>query len=273
MPYPEARRSRRGRSVYGGGGAPPLVQRFFTTTTVSGSQHWTIPQVLSGESITMDVYPTNGNTGLPTGAPAVTDNVYQTITFTLTGNMDYINRNGASYFNGITANVLVDGRIYKIDEDWAGQSTVLKNSSAVLGNNTVLLPTPFQSDLIGGASIIPYDAANIVSGVLYLVRVVISNYQGTGTVGIISDNGVPSGENSIEGNGVLEFLFTADSTATQRFFSRGTNQCTFSESSFRQADGYGTAVNVTSADADSYILNGAGTVWENQEGGSDLDIA
>lgn len=110
--------------------ANAATQRYFTTLAASGSQHWTIPQVLSGESITMDVYPTNGNTGLPPGAPSVTDNVYQTITFTLTGNMDFIGRNGASFFDGIIANVLVNGRIYRIDEDWT--TSVLHDSS---GNN------------------------------------------------------------------------------------------------------------------------------------------
>ena len=109
-----------------------IVTRNFTTLKSSGSQRFNIPQVLSGTSITMDVYPTNGNAGLPLGAPAVTNNVYQTITFTLTGNMDYIGFDGVDYFDGIPANVLVDGRIYKIDEDWTGPSTVLVDSS---GNN------------------------------------------------------------------------------------------------------------------------------------------
>ena len=107
------------------------IRRYFTTLAASGSQHYTIPQVLSGNSITMDVYPTNGNTGLPSGAPAVTDNVLQTITFTLTGNMDFIGREGANFFDGIIANVLVDGRIYKLDENFS-TTTVAADSS---GNN------------------------------------------------------------------------------------------------------------------------------------------
>ena len=59
------------------------------------------------DRIVMTVNPNagNGNTGLPTGAPAVTDNVLQTIDFAYSGTISELCRNGSSYFSGIMANV------------------------------------------------------------------------------------------------------------------------------------------------------------------------
>lgn len=105
-----------------------VSQRFFTTTVPAGSMHWIIPQVLSGKVVTMYVYPTNGNVGLPPGAPVVTNNVFQTITFTLTGNMDFIAREGANFFAGIIANTFVDGRIYRGNENFANGSVLIDSS-------------------------------------------------------------------------------------------------------------------------------------------------
>lgn len=107
-------------------GEDSAITRFITDlVNPAGSMNFSIPQILSGESITMDVYPRSGNSGLPPGAPAVTNNIFQTITFTLTGNMDFIGREGANFFNGFIKNVLVDGRIYKINENFGSTSTLI----------------------------------------------------------------------------------------------------------------------------------------------------
>ena len=57
------------------------------------------------DRIVMDVEPVSGGSGLPTGAPPVTDNVLQTIDFAYTGSISELCRNGTSYFSGVMANV------------------------------------------------------------------------------------------------------------------------------------------------------------------------
>lgn len=81
------------------------VRRFFTeflSSVNSYGEPSTTPVITR---LVMDVYPTNGNSGLPTGAPSVTDNEWQTIDFTFSGSMPDIGRNGAVYFDGFIANL------------------------------------------------------------------------------------------------------------------------------------------------------------------------
>ena len=104
MPYPDIqRRSRRGRTSYGGGTS--VLTRYFTDYDASLNSYDQWGSAVTLTRVVMDVYPTNGNVGLPTGAPAVTNNVLQTIDFAYSGTLDEIGRNGASYFSGIIANV------------------------------------------------------------------------------------------------------------------------------------------------------------------------
>lgn len=99
MAYPI--RSRRRRSS---GGANPVESRYFTELSPAAMQYYTSATV-SPDTITMDVYPKDGNTGLPAGAPAVTNNVWQTISFPFAGSISEWGKNGANYFDGFMANI------------------------------------------------------------------------------------------------------------------------------------------------------------------------
>lgn len=112
---------------------PDTVIRNLINFRAVMQSHIAIGQVDSGQSVTMDVYPTSGNTGLPPGAPSVTNNQWQTLTFTLTAVMDYIGRNGNDYFNGFIKNVNVAGRAYPLDDDLIN-SNVIRNAAASLGS-------------------------------------------------------------------------------------------------------------------------------------------
>jgi len=84
------------RSVLGG-----PVTRYITNLDSSLLQRYAFAEtLLSGTSITLTVYPTNGTLGLPPGAPAVTNNKWQTISYTTTGNVDDLGFDGVNYFNG-----------------------------------------------------------------------------------------------------------------------------------------------------------------------------
>ena len=81
------------------------VQREFRTN--EGDDDFATHPPIVVDRIVMDVCPKagNGNTGLPTGAPAVIDNVLQTIDFAYVGVISELYRNGLDYFSGIIANV------------------------------------------------------------------------------------------------------------------------------------------------------------------------
>ena len=82
-----------------------FVRRYFRRN--EGSTDYATHSSVTVDRIVMDVLPKagNGNLGLPTGAPAVTDNVWQTINFTYSGSISELCRNGNDYFAGIIANV------------------------------------------------------------------------------------------------------------------------------------------------------------------------
>jgi hypothetical protein len=153
---------------------------------------------------------------------------------------------GGEVFPGILADLEVydDGvlvRDYPINDN----SNILANRATVLGPNLNETSDPFNSVLIGGPPVTFYDAADAISGVSYLVSVSISNYSGSGSVGVGGGNGVPSNVNSRSDDGELLFVFTATSNFKLQLFNRSSNQCTFSNVSVRQADGYGNLVNGT----------------------------
>lgn len=82
-----------------------LVQRYFTFFDSGVNAYGEPTSTPAITRIVMDVYPTNGNAGLPTGAPAVTNNIWQTIDFVFIGNLPDIGRNGAVYFDGYISNL------------------------------------------------------------------------------------------------------------------------------------------------------------------------
>jgi len=139
------------RSVTGSVIRAGVISRFFTPLDSSVTQYFGIPQIPSGTEITMFVYPTNGNVGLPLGAPAVTNNIFQIITFTLTANMDFIGRENTNYFDGFIADVVGGGRIYAIAENF-GATSVLIDTGGTGQNGTaqnISTDSPFftkQSD-------------------------------------------------------------------------------------------------------------------------------
>ena len=81
------------------------ISRYFRRN--EGTTDYISHAAVTVDRIVMDIYPDagNGNTGLPTGAPTVTDNVLQTIDFAYSGTISELCRNGSSYFSGIMANV------------------------------------------------------------------------------------------------------------------------------------------------------------------------
>lgn len=82
-----------------------VIQREFRTN--EGDDDFATHPPITVDRIVMDVCPKagNGNTGLPTGAPAVIDNVLQTIDFAYVGVISELYKNGLSYFSGIISNV------------------------------------------------------------------------------------------------------------------------------------------------------------------------
>ena len=272
--------------------AAGIVQRFFTTIASAGSQRWDIPQVLSGESVTMDVYPTNGNAGLPLGVPSVTDDVYQTITFNLTGNMDFIGYDGTNYFDGIIANVSVDGRLYPINETWDG-STVLVDTlsppatefwtgtpttitgswvdnmdgtftssgttgvlrdenNTIADNETVTITYTVDSLVTGTVRILVYGSTLVAIGT---TRSAPGTYVETLTIDTPTGSGIPSG------------LVLIQSTGSGL-------DGTISGISIKRTSFNGVAVNITSADADLFTQQSNGD-WLGVElvvnGGFDTD--
>jgi hypothetical protein len=91
------------QSIGNGKSIPWFVTRYFrrneATTDYISHGSVTIDRII------MDVSPTAGNTGLPTGAPSVTNGVLQTIDFAYSGTISELCKNGTDYFAGIMANV------------------------------------------------------------------------------------------------------------------------------------------------------------------------
>ena len=82
---------------------PGLITRYFRRN--EGTTDYYSHSTVTVDRIVMDVKPVSGGSGLPTGAPAVTDGVLQTIDFTYSGTISELCRNGASHFAGVMANV------------------------------------------------------------------------------------------------------------------------------------------------------------------------
>jgi hypothetical protein len=210
------------------------------------------------DRIVMDVYPSAGNVGLPTGAPAVTNNVLQTIDFAYTGTISELYKNGASYFAGIMANVkyYLNGtliRDYPLDDN----SDILRNRATVLGG-----------ELWNGVSDFPADtnvtaATGTTAGASYLTT--ISGLSGGEDFRFSGQSGFES-----VGNGV--FVLTAPGSSMQ-FRSIGVSESGVTIS-IRQADGYGTVINGNASDWGLFQQQATGE-WLGPElvvnGGFDTD--
>ena len=92
----------------------PLLKSILNSQDVFSSRYFRRNQggtdFISHSSVTVDrivmtVDPVSGNSGLPTGAPAVIDNELQIIDFAFSGSISEIGKNGASFFQGIVSNV------------------------------------------------------------------------------------------------------------------------------------------------------------------------
>lgn len=115
-----------------------LVQRYFTQFDSGVDSYGEPTSTPTITRIVMDVYPTNGNAGLPTGAPAVTNNIWQTIDFAFTGSLPDIGRNGAVYFDGYIGDTFAyNGATLVVNSpmDDAPSATYFNNLAAVLGSD------------------------------------------------------------------------------------------------------------------------------------------
>lgn len=189
------------------------------------------------------------------------------------------------YFNGIISNVRIKDngtlvRSYDIDEDWV-DSNVLVNDAAVLGGELVV-NGDFSDGVNGWASASTLtsnlleingelqvtttanfgraiQSISTVIGETYIVSVDVYPQDGDTAVVQISNlstgggAGAPVPAQTTAIDKTLGFAFTATNTTT--YIAVGSalagigNVNVFDNISIRQADGYGTAVNITDADA------------------------
>ena len=138
-------------NVFKFGNLSAVVKRYFTELASIGSQYYTIPSVTI-DRIVMDVYSSAGSaTGLPTGATAPTANKLDTLDFVYSGSISELGKNGASYFDGIIANVKMYNsgtlvRHYKINETWAND-LVLNDVSGNAQHGTAVNITSADAEL------------------------------------------------------------------------------------------------------------------------------
>ena len=123
---------------------PEAITRYFRRNL--GTTDYYSHAAVTVDRIVMDVLPNagNGNTGLPTGAPAVTDNVLQTIDFVYSGTISELCKNGAAYFSGIMANV----KYYLGGQQIHGYD-IKSNSNTIpdtIGSNDITIINPNPED-------------------------------------------------------------------------------------------------------------------------------
>lgn len=117
------------------------VTKYFTP--LDGSTQYYELFVANGTEVSITVYPTNGNTGLPPGAPTVTDNIWQTITFTLSSDSDHLGRNGANFFEGFVRDYDSGISFWPIGENFAETTSVIdtkgiQNGTAIAISESLL---------------------------------------------------------------------------------------------------------------------------------------
>jgi len=194
---------------------------------------------------------------------------------------------GASFFpNSIPANIgFTDAgtpiRFYPLDENF-GETPIVKNSLAVLGpekivNGSDLIDTngwtAVNSTLAvadGGLRVIDdgafstgYQSFTTAIGTTYKIRVTrdATSSGSNSTVGYGST--IPAGLNYGEfeevftSNKTREWVFTATTTISYiGLGSQGTASATYSNITVKQADGYGTAINISESDLFTLQSNG-----------------
>jgi len=126
------------------------ITRYFNQ--FDGSTSVIAISLITVDRIVMDVYPVTDNTGLPTGAPAVTANEYQTIDFAHAGAISDIGKNGAAFFEGKISNVVLynGGSVvgqYSINENGTNIVDSIGGSDGTLTGGSWAL---FQEDSRGG---------------------------------------------------------------------------------------------------------------------------
>lgn len=147
-------------------------------------------------------------------------------------------------------------RHYRMDEGWRGANNqVLVNYATELGEELSTLVTPFDTPVIGSQQ----DAAvydinskeNLPQYANLLMRYTAINYIGTSDVGFSSKGGIPSSfrrNRDYDFYGVAEYNASVYSATIAVFaFPNVDSQCTFTNVSVRQADGYGVYVGFTEA--------------------------
>lgn len=178
-------------------------------------------------------------------------------------------------YDGIIANVDLNGeRFYPIDEDWT-ENLVLHDTKTVLGSEEVT-NGDFATDTDWtktGTSTISGGKGNVddgfigqdvlTNGVTYLVECDISNFVGGGSNAITNANGLGGSLHAITGDGHITFAFTHSvASGLILFVSQSATGASFSVDNVtvKEAAGYGTAVNITSSDSETFTK--AGNDWD-----------
>lgn len=166
------------------------------------------------------------------------------------------------FFTGIIANVSITDagtpiRFYALDENFATTTVAVdtisgQNGTAVnisesdlftlqaggnyLGVELSFIDDPIDTVVIGGPSISDYPVGPVLTGNVYRIGSDITNYLGSGTIGIRNEFGTINGTGvrlrSDDGRVQIDYLSTG--TGDQSFFSRDTNQATFSNTTLKQ---------------------------------------
>lgn len=254
MPYPLKTGLGLGLGLRNSGQAMGSSTSRYFRRNLGDSDYYTHAPV-TVDRIVMDVDPVSGSGGLPTGAPAVVDNVLQTIDFAYIGTIDELCRNGAVYFSGVMANVkyyLNGEQIHGYDMRSGNSNipdTIGTNNATVIGGlaadwqiftkqNTgewlgqdISTVYSIETADIGGPSFSFYDISVLVVGRNYRESAKVSSYIGSGGVGFRSSRGESGGTGvrTIEGDGELAIEFLATSSGNSEMFNTTSNQCEFIE--------------------------------------------
>jgi hypothetical protein len=242
--------------------------RNFSEIAAAGTQYFDIGASTTADRIVLDVYPVDGNTGLPTGVPSVTDYEMQTLDYTLSGgSIQYVGRNGSDYFDGYISNVkiyngsdlLIDS---PLDEDWTVNAKA-RNRAAVIAVDSGTAPTTTNSPWVsngdgtysidgsqGGNTNLYYQNVFTLDNV-YLLIITVSGSTAGGVRPYSSDI---NSETVTSGNGTFEFEFTPSSNddINIQADSDFDGTVTFTIADVTDAPAYLTAVNIDSDDAEVF---------------------
>lgn len=241
-----------------------IIERYFARN--SSTRYATIPTA-TVDRIVMDVNPDagNGNTGLPAGAPAVTDNVLQTIDFAYTGTISELYKNGSDIFNGVVANVemylgsslvrkySVNGRVLRNDVAELGAELVANGNFSdgvagwsAVGGWSIYGGIAHAHDFTSAFQRLTALSAATDVGVTYIITVDCVEYTSGGVyLRKPRDESVSDTSFLINRVGTYEFVITVGSENTDVAFANLTvdTNLKISNVSVRRADGYGTVVN------------------------------